>query len=37
MWILTYDKLEQMNDCERLECCGLPGFVLGAYLQEVVF
>ena len=35
MRVLTHDKLESINGCERLECLGLPVFVLG-YLQEVV-
>ena len=37
MRVLTHDKIEWINGCERLECHGFPVVLCQAYLQEVVF
>ena len=34
--VLTHDKLEQTNSCERSECHGLPMVLRQAYLQEAI-
>ena len=36
MWVLTHDKMEWINGCERSECHGLPMVLCLAYLQEMV-
>ena len=37
MPVLTHDKLEETNGCERSECHSLPPVLCSAYLQEMSF